>query len=270
MFGAIIGDAVGSAFEGCYNIDYDFEIKDYDMYATDDTIMTLAVADILEHKKWKDKDYIIDTFKKWGNAYPWCGFGPKFFEWVLSDDREPYNSCGNGAAMRISPCGWYGNSEDEVKEMAKAVTEVTHNHPEGIKGAIVTAMCIYYARIGKSKIFIRDYIKSNYDINFNYAELKKTYYQKEIICQNTVPVALYCFWISNSFMDCLRKTIALGGDTDTTAAISCAVAEAYYKVLPKDLLFDCIGKIEYKKNVDVDSLINAHITQIIENKIVLK
>lgn len=272
MFGTIIGDVVGAAFEfenGEY-IDYDFEIVNNDLIYTDDTIMTLAVADILESGKWNDKDYIIDTFKRWGNAYPWCGFGPKFFEWVLTDNREPYNSCGNGAAMRVSPCGWYGNSVDEVTKMAKAVTEVTHNHPEGIKGAVVTALCIYYARIGKSKEFIKEYIESNYDINFNYEELKKTYYQTEIICQITVPVALYCFLISKSFMDCLRKTIALGGDSDTTAAISCAIAEAYYKELPKNLLFDCIGKIHYKNGVDVDTLIDVHLTQIIDNKIVIK
>ena len=269
MFGAIIGDTTGAEFEfkkGEY-IDYNFEIVNRNLFYTDDTIMTLAVADILESGKWNDKDNVIDTFKKWGKAYPDAGYGDKFIYWVLGDNREPYNSCGNGSAMRVSPCGWYGNSVDEVTKMATAVTEVTHNHPEGIKGAVVTALCIYYARIGKSKEFIKKYIKSNYDINFNYDKLKKTYYAENIICQITVPVALYCFLISDSFMDCLRKTIALGGDSDTTAAISCAVAEAYYKELPKDLLFDCITKLDYQKNCDIDSLIDKHIYQAKENNI---
>ena len=271
MFGAIIGDVIGSAYEGSNNQNENFIINDnINHYTyTDDTIMTLAVAEILENNKWNDRNYIIDTFKRWGNNYPWCGFGPKFFDWVLSDDKEPYNSCGNGAAMRISPCGWYGNSVDEVTKMATAVTEVTHNHPEGIKGAVVTALSIYYARIGKTKEFIKKYIENNYDINFDYNELKKTYYKEDIICQITVPVALYCFLISNSFEDCLRKTIALGGDTDTTAAISCAVAEAYYKKIPQNLLFDSIAKLEYKNNCDIETLIDKHLIQMKENNIKL-
>ena len=271
MFGAIIGDIVGSFFETKKGttIDYNFKINNSNLCYTDDTIMTLAVAEIIKNKKYDNEDYIIDILKKWGKSYPWAGYGDTFFFWVTGNDRKPYKSCGNGAAMRVSACGWYGNSIDEVKKMATAVTKVTHNHPEGIKGAIVTAICIYYARIGKPKRFIKEYIQKNYNISFNYDELKKTYYSKDIICQETVPVALYCFLISNSFEDCLRKTIALGGDTDTTAAIACSVAEAYYKELPRALLMDCLANLEYRDECDIDSLLDDHLYQLKENDVVL-
>ena len=270
MFGAIIGDTVGSLYEFLGSIDFEIDLFSKDSLCTDDTVMTFAVAEILENNKWKDKDYIIDTFKKYGRAYPYCSYGDRFANWVSSKNREPYNSYGNGSAMRVSPCGWYGNSFEEVKEMAIAVTEVTHNHPEGIKGAIVTAECIYYARIGKNKEFIREYIEDNYNIDFDYSELKKTFPDSPIICQYTVPVALYCFLISNSFEDCLRKTIALGGDTDTAAAISCSVAEAYYKELPRNLLSHCLMKLQVKNSCDIIKLINAHTNQLIENNVSLK
>ena len=264
MFGAIIGDTVGSIYEfgACTDT---VELYSEDSLYTDDTVMTLAVAEILENNKWQDKDYIIDTFKKYGKAYPYCSYGDRFVNWLLSNDRKPYNSCGNGSAMRVSACGWYGNSFTEVKEMATAVTEVTHNHPEGIKGAVVTAECIYYARIGKDKEYIKKYIEDNYNINFNYEELKRTYYYQEITCQITVPVALYCFIISDSFEDCLIKAVSLGGDADTTAAIACSVAEAYYKEISKDLLEHCLNKIHIRKSCDIKKLIQKHYLQAIEN-----
>ena len=137
---------------------------------TDDSIMTLAVADIMQNGYINDKDKIIDTFKKWGKQYPNAGYGCRFYNWVLGSDRKPYNSCGNGSAMRVSPVAWYANSEEEVEEYARKVTEVTHNHEEGIKGAVVTARCIYYARIGKTKEFIKEYVQKHYNINFDYEE----------------------------------------------------------------------------------------------------
>lgn len=156
--------------------------------------------------------------------------------------------------MRVSGVGWFANSEAEVKKLSKAVTEVTHNHPEGLKGAEVTAMCVYYARIGKDKEFIRDYIYSQYPETamLDYEELRETYYHGEEICQNTVPQALFCFLISESFEDCLRTTISIGGDCDTTAAISCAVAEAFYGIPTK--IIDEAGK--YIPN-DIKTLLTA-------------
>ena len=146
--------------------------------------------------------------------------------------------------MRISPVGWYANSEEEVKAISKAITEVTHNHPEGIKGAEVTAMCVYYARIGKSKEFIADYVKRYYDIDFDYKELKEDY-DFDGSCQGTVPQAVFCFLISNDFEDCIRTSVSIGGDTDTLTAISCAIAHAYYKKIDTDIIqktFDRLPK----------------------------
>lgn len=228
MFGATIGDVVGSRWEFNNIKTKDFELFGKGCYATDDTVMTCAVAEVLANKKQDDKEYIIDTLKKWGRRYSHAGYGGHFCGWVLGSDREPYNSFGNGSAMRVSAAGWVGETEDEVKEFSRKVTEVTHNHPDGIKGAEVTAMCIYYARNGKDKDFIKKYVEHYYDLNFDYEELRKTYIHAAEICQNTVPQAIYCFLISHSFEDCLRTTISIGGDCDTTAAISCAIAEAYY------------------------------------------
>ena len=230
MFGAFIGDICGSIYEFNNIKTKRFPLVNDDCFITDDSVMTSAVIEICNNGYLIDKKSIISIFKKWGNRYPYAGYGTKFERWVLSEDSKPYNSCGNGSAMRISPIGWIANSEDEVIKYSKAVTEVTHNHKEGIKGAEVTAMCVYYARIGKSKDFIKEYIKKYYDIDFDYETLKKTYAHGKEICQVTVPQALYCFLISTSFVDCLRTTISIGGDCDTTAAISCAVAEAYYGI----------------------------------------
>ena len=242
MLGAIIGDMVGSVYE--FN---NIKTKNFPLFSeksemTDDSIMTLAVTEMLQKGYVNDKNKIIDTFKKWGKMYPDAGYGGNFYRWVLGPSREPYYSCGNGSAMRVSACGWYGNNEEEVKDFATRVTKVTHNHPEGIKGAVVTAMCVYYARTGKSKEFIKEYVCKYYNLDFDYEELRKTYKHGPEICQVTVPQAIYCFLISNSFEDCIRTTISIGGDCDTTAAISCAIAEAYYGI-PNDILTEAIHRI---------------------------
>lgn len=228
MIGAIVGDVVGSIYEFNNYRRKDFNLLEVSSKPTDDSIMTLAVAEICQKRLYDDKDKVIDTFKKWGRTYPNAGYGGRFRDWLFSDKRDAYNSFGNGAAMRISPVGWYGRNEEEVKYIARKVTEVTHNHEEGLKGAEVVAMCIYYARKGKSKEFIKKYVSKYYDIDFEYEDLRKTYKFKET-CQESIPQAIYCFLISNNFEDCLRTTISIGGDCDTTAAIACSIAEAYYK-----------------------------------------
>ena len=239
MLGAIIGDIVGSAY-----INNNLKKKDFPLFTvnsepTDDTIMTLAVCECIQKNYQNNKEMIIETLKKWGRNYPYAGYGKRFYDWLFSDLNKAYGSCGNGAAMRISAVGWYAQSEEEVKSMSKALTYVTHNHPEGLKGAEVTAMCVYYARIGKTKEFIKDYVSKQYDIDFKYEELLKNFKFYET-CQKTVPQAIYCFLISDSFEDCLRTTISIGGDCDTTAAISCAIAEAYYKEIDQDLILNAI------------------------------
>lgn len=238
MIGAIIGDVVGSRFEFNNIKTKDFELVTSESKFTDDTVMTVAVADVLINGNPKNKNEIIDTLKKWGKKYPHAGYGGHFYGWVLGSDREPYNSCGNGSAMRVSAAGWIGKTEEEVIDLASSVTEVTHNHPEGMKGAIVTALSIYYARIGKSKEFLKEYMEKEYPEikNLDYEYIRKTYVHGPEICQVTLPQALYCFLISDSFEDCLRTTISIGGDCDTTAAISCAIAEAFYKDIPASLI----------------------------------
>ena len=238
MIGAIIGDVVGSRFEFNNIKTKDFELVVDRSCFTDDTVMTVAVSDVLINGDPYNKDDVIDTLKKWGKKYPYAGYGGHFFNWVLGSARKPYNSCGNGSAMRVSAAGWVGKTEEEVTDLAKRVTEVTHNHPEGIKGAIVTALSIYYARMGKSKEFLREYMEREYPEikKLDYEELRRTYRHEAEICQVTLPEALYCFLISTSFEDCLRTTISIGGDCDTTSAISCAIAEAFYKKIPESLV----------------------------------
>ena len=235
MLGAIIGDVVGSRFE--FN---NYRSKNFEMFTkynevTDDSIMTIAVMDILMNGYINDKEKIVDTFKKWGRKYPNSGYGGMFGRWLFTDDREAYNSFGNGSAMRVSPVGCLAKSEEEVVDWATKVSEVTHNHSEGIKGAVVTAMCVYYAKNGKSKEEIREYVSGYYDINFDYEKLKREYYFNET-CQETVPQAIYCFLISDSFEDCIRTCVSIGGDTDTVCAIAGGIAEAYYGIDEKIII----------------------------------
>ena len=259
MLGAMIGDTVGSVYEFNNVRSKDFPLFSKNSFLTDDSIMTLAVAEIMQNHYYDDKDKIIDTFKKWGRAYPNRGYGGHFFDWLFSDERESYHSFGNGAAMRISPVGWYCQDEEEVKKISKAITEVTHSHPEGLKGAEVTAMCIFYARKGKSKEFIKQYAEKYYNLNFEYEELRKNYRFNET-CQKTVPQAIFCFLISSSFEDCLRTTISIGGDCDTTAAISCSIAEAYYKDIDESIL-DNLYKFlpDYKAGCHIRSIIEKFV-----------
>ena len=227
MLGAIIGDIAGSRFEFNNYRSKNFTMLDSKCFFTDDTVMTVAVADSLIKNS-----NVAKTLKKWGRKFPNRGYGGNFGYWIFSDTLEPYYSFGNGAAMRVSAAAWLAKDEDEVKYLAKKVTEVTHDHPEGLKGAEVTAMCIYYARIGKSKNFIRNYVEQYYSLKFNYKSLKKNFKFNET-CQETVPQAVYCFLISKDFEDCIKTTISIGGDCDTTAAISGAIAEAYYGIPKK-------------------------------------
>ena len=235
MLGAILGDIVGSAYENNNLKSKEFELFVENSTVTDDTIMTLAVAECIQNGYFNNKQKIVEIFKKWGRAYPNAGYGKLFAKWLFSKKTKPYGSFGNGAAMRISSVGWYAKSEEEVKFLSKIFTEVTHNHPDALKAAEVTAMCVYYARIGKSKDFIKAYVEKYYNIDFKYEELLENFVFDEN-CNNTIPQAIYCFLISTSFEDCIRTTISIGGDCDTTSAISCAIAEAYYKEIDKTLL----------------------------------
>lgn len=251
MIGAIIGDIVGSRFEFNNHRSKDFELFTDDCKVTDDTIMTLAVAKtIMEVEKIKvpsicsyeyDSEYyslIERMVEKYmqdiGRRYPNCGYGGRFYQWVFSNDPKPYNSFGNGAAMRISPAGFAARTESEAIKLSESITGVTHNHEEGIKGAEATAVAIFMAKRGFTKREIKDKIYSSYyPINFRIDDIRETYQFNET-CQETVPQAIEAFLESTSFEDAIRIAISVGGDSDTLAAITGAIAEAYYGV-PGDI-----------------------------------
>lgn len=233
MIGAIIGDIVGSRFEWNNIKSKDFEFFTKKCSPTDDSIMTLALAQaiLLSKSDYSDlSQKAVDCMQFIGRNYPGCGYGGSFRYWMFSDDPKPYYSYGNGAAMRVSAAGFVASSLEEAKDVAKKITEVTHNHPEGIKGAQATAVAIYMAKSGASLLEIRDYIdKKYYPMNFTLDGIRDTYKFNET-CQNTVPQALMAFFESVNFEDSIRNAISIGGDSDTLAAICGGVAEAYYGV----------------------------------------
>lgn len=245
MLGAIIGDMVGSPYEFHPIKTKNFEIFDNRMRMTDDSLLTIAVAKVLmnnyplsfdQESLEKIKKELIYEFVRTWRINKGAGFGGMFFQWcqkALNNNfyAEPYNSYGNGSAMRISPVGWIANSEEEVKILTKAVTEITHNHPEGIKGAEAVAMAIYLARNGYSKEQIKERMVNDYYpeiATLDFDDLVKHYEFSEI-CQKSVPQAIYCFLISNSLEDAIRNCVGIAGDCDTTASMAGAIAEAYYQ-----------------------------------------
>ena len=243
LIGAIVGDIVGSRFEwlNCKSKDFTLLVGQHEgaepCCFTDDTVMTLAIADAIT--TWRgggDNSYgalsscAIKSMQAFGRRYPNAGYGGSFMAWLQDKTPRPYNSWGNGAAMRVSACGWAGRTLDEVKAMSRAVTEVTHNHPEGIRGAEATAVATFLARSDKSMADIRKVVVSNYyRLNFSLDEIRDSY-KFDVSCQGSVPQALEAFFESTSFEDAIRNAISIGGDSDTIGAICGAVAGAYYGV----------------------------------------
>jgi len=236
MIGAIIGDIVGSRFEFHNRKSKNFELFDPSCCFTDDSVMTLALAQAIlncsgDYTNLREE--AVSCMRRIGRNHPHSGYGSHFYGWLFSADPHPYNSCGNGAAMRISGVGFAAGSMEECKEMSLKVTDVTHNHPDGILGAEATASAILMARRGASipeirKVFTEQY----YPIDFTLDELRP-HYRWGALCSNTVPQALEAFFESVSFEDAIRNAVSLGGDSDTIAAITGGVAEAYYGV-PED------------------------------------
>lgn len=229
MLGAIIGDIVGSVYEWNNIKTKDFLLFSPECFFTDDTVMTLAIAEGLI--KGGSAEDFISAMKKFGQIYPNAGYGGRFGNWLLSGDSEPYNSWGNGSAMRVSSIAWVFDTLSEVEEYAEISAAVTHNHPEGIKGAQATAAAIFLARKGKTKDEIKMYIegKYGYDLSRSLDEIRPKYHFNES-CQDTVPEAVIAFLESIDFEDAIRNAISIGGDSDTLAAITGSIAEAAYGI----------------------------------------
>lgn len=235
MLGAIAGDIIGSRFEFSKlrkNKSENFELFTDDCFFTDDTVLTIATADaILNNYDFGEAYY------KWGNKYPRRGYGGNFEIWLKSESLKPYNSFGNGSAMRVSPIGWIFDDVKTVIKKAEESAVVTHNHEEGIKGAVSVALCIYFARNKIPKKIIKEIIESYFDYNLNrkIADIRPNY-RFDVTCQGSVPEAIICFLESNSFKDAIKKAVSLGGDTDTQACIAGSIAEAYYGIENEDIL----------------------------------
>ena len=241
MLGAIIGDIVGSRFEfDRGDKSRDFELLTRRCKVTDDSVMTAAVAEALlgvgrDAGEEEVKAALITSMKKWGQKYPHAGYGARFIHWVLSDDPKPYGSYGNGSGMRVSPAGWLYDSLERTREVARWTSEVTHNHPEGVKGAESVAAAVYLARNGASQDEIREYITNEfgYDLSRTLDEIRPDYHHVED-CMRTMPEAFECFLEADSYESTLRNVMYIGGDTDTLCAIAGAVAEAFWGV-PEDV-----------------------------------
>ncbi len=250
MYGAILGDIIGSPYE----FDMGKKTKDFPFFDegcmyTDDTVMTIAVCDALLKATLEApmdiiRFYLIKCMKEWGRRYPDAGYGSKFFWWLKFEGDSPYGSYGNGSAMRVSSVGWLYDSLQKTRKVARLTAEVTHNHPEGIKGAEATASVIYLARTGKSKEEIKAYVirEFGYDLSRTCDEIRPTYRHVES-CQETVPEAITAFLEGEDFEDVIRTAVSLGGDCDTLTAIAGSMAEAYYGV-PEWLKEECEKRID--------------------------
>lgn len=233
MLGAIIGDIVGSRFERHNLKSKEFELFTKACRPTDDSIMTLAIAKAILSCGGDFSEVgkeAIASMRELGNCYPNAGYGGTFIRWLAHPDPRPYNSWGNGAAMRVSPCAYAADTLEEALAIARAVTEVTHNHPEGIKGAEATTAAIFLALHGSSMEEIRTHIHENYyPMNFTLDEIRPTY-EFDVSCQGSVPHAIEAFLESTGFEDAIRNAVSIGGDSDTIAAITGGIAGAYYGV----------------------------------------
>ena len=231
MIGAIAGDVIGSVHEGAGTKTKDFPLFHKNCRFTDDTVLTLAVASQL----LRGGDY-VDAFHEFFHAYPRAGYGGTFIRWARYRNRDPYNSWGNGSAMRVSPIGFAFDSLDEVMSQARASAEVTHNHPEGIRGAQATAAAIFLARMGHNKSDIRRHIETEfgYQLSDRLDDIRDSY-AFDVSCQGSVPQSIVAFLESENYEDAIRNAISLGGDADTMACIAGGIAEAFYGSVPDEI-----------------------------------
>lgn len=237
MYGAVFGDIIGSRFEfDRGDKSRDFELFTPEDHITDDTVMTVAVAEALMDAglsagEGEVKSCVIASMKKWGKKYPDAGYGGRFRQWLRSSDPEPYGSYGNGSGMRVSAAGWLYPTIERTREIARWTSEVTHDHPEGIKGAESVAAAVFMARKGFSKAEIAEYITSEfgYDLSRSLDEIRPGY-KHDVSCMRTMPEAFTCFLEASDYESAIRNVVYIGGDTDTLGAIAGAVAEAFWGV----------------------------------------
>jgi len=247
MYGAILGDMVGSRFEFHNYLGKDFEFLTDRSEFTDDTVMTCAVAQALMDSRADFSDLprkTVEAMQGIGRQFPNCGYGARFYRWMFTDDPKPYMSYGNGSAMRISPVGFAARDVEEAKRLSAAVTAVSHNHPEGLKGAEATAVAIVLAREGGTKAEIRSAMEAYYDLGMSVDKYRRCWegHGREI-CQIAVPQALTCFLEGEDYEDVIRNCISIGGDSDTIAAIAGGIAEAFYGV-PGEYLAQAKAKLD--------------------------
>ena len=248
MYGAILGDIIGSPYE----FDRSGKTKNFPLFSpnscfTDDTVMTIAVAEALLDAPEDDdriREALIKSMQKWGRLYPDAGYGVRFCDWLLCSDPQPYNSWGNGSAMRVSSVSWLYDDLDTVRRMARLSAEVSHDHPEGIKGAEATAAAIFLGRTGSTKAQIKAYIEEtfHYDLSRTCDQIRPGYHHVES-CQETVPEAITAFLEGESFEDVIRTAVSLGGDCDTLTAIAGSIAEGFYGV-PDALIAECEARLD--------------------------
>ncbi|NIP25913.1 MAG: ADP-ribosylglycohydrolase family protein [Phycisphaerae bacterium] len=249
MLGAIAGDIIGSVYEWYGIKTTEFPLFQQECDFTDDTVMTIATA----HSILNDVDY-AQSYRMFGRRYPNRGYGGYFRIWLATDEAEPYNSWGNGSAMRVSPVGFAFDTTKEVLQQAKKSAEVTHNHPEGIKGAQATALAIYLARTQNSRENIKKEISDRfgYDLKRTVTEIRP-HYQFDVSCRGTVPEAIIAFLESQNFEHAIRLAVSLGGDSDTLACITGAIAQAYYGKIPNHII------------TEVRNILPAELLEIVNN-----
>lgn len=280
ILGAIAGDLIGSVYEFRPTKDYNFPLLDSNMEITDDSIMTVAVADWILHDSSLDSRNLADTMRKWGQRYrfPMGSYGDMFSKWLDNPGMKPYNSWGNGAAMRVSPVGFAFGTLEDTLEAARLTAEITHNHPEGIKGAQATAAAIYMTRNGMRKEVLRKELRNmfGYDMGRNCKSIRMQYHF-ESSCQKTVPESLTAYLESRNFEDALRLSISMGGDADTMGAITGAVAAARYGMpekifdfttarIPADML-ETVMEFEDKYTKTDNMYTPEHINSLEDNEI---
>ena len=245
IIGAIAGDIIGSVYEF-----HPIKTKDFHLFHkrstfTDDTIMTLAVAKWLLNDK-NSKEELVKQLQYFGNRYPHGGYGRMFKNWLQTENPKPYGSWGNGSAMRVSPVAWVGESLEEVQKLAELSSIVTHDHPEGVKGALATADAVYLARNGFSKEEIKDHVEVRYGYNLDRTvDEIRPYYKFDVSCQGCVGESIICFLEAEDYEDTIRNCVSLGGDADTMAAIAGGIASAYWEV-PDTIRLDSINKLDYE------------------------